>query len=283
MSEPISRRKFLKYATSSVLGVGMMGIGGAAWITRIEPAAYEVTYTTIPLPHLDPQFSGLTIVQISDIHFADWMTRERMLGVVEQVNSLQPDVIAITGDFVSGIWQNTPGDIVETLRALRPREALAACLGNHDHWTNARIVGQAVQDGGARLLLNEHVALQRGDATLYIAGVDDIWERQNDLDAALAGIPEQSPVILLAHEPDYADEVARTGRVGLQLSGHTHGGQVRLPFVGAPALPELGHKYDMGLFDVSGMALYVTRGVGMVAPYVRFNCRPEITHITLSL
>jgi predicted MPP superfamily phosphohydrolase len=143
------------------------------------------------------------------------------------------------------------------------------------------VVAQAIQDGGARLLLNGHIALTREDATLYLAGVDDIWERQHDLSAALSGIPTNAPVVLLAHEPDYADEVTLTGKVGLQLSGHSHGGQVRLPLVGALELPWLGEKYDMGLYDVGGMALYVTRGVGMIAPHVRFNCRPEIAQIEL--
>ena len=281
MPERISRRKFLTYTGGSVLGVGLMGIGGAAWVTRIEPQWFEVTSTAVRLPNLDPHFDSLTIAHISDLHLGDWMTRERIWGVVEQVNALHPDVIAITGDFVSRIWSSTPLDIVETLGRLQAREAKVAVLGNHDHWTNARVVGQAVHDAGIRLLLNEHVALRRGDAALYIAGVDDIWERQHDLDAALAGVPENTPVVLLAHEPDYADAVAATGRVGLQLSGHTHGGQVRLPLVGALELPYLGEKYDMGLYDVNGMALYVTRGVGMIAPHVRFNCRPEIARLEL--
>jgi hypothetical protein len=262
--------------------MGLVGIGGATWVTRIEPYAVEVTYTSIPLPHLDPRFDGTTLVQISDLHLGDWMTLERMQGIVEQVNELQPDIIAVTGDFVSRIWDSTPGEITQILRSLKAREAVVATLGNHDHWTNARTVGQAVLESGVSLLTNANIALHREDASLYIAGVDDIWERQHDLDVALAGIPQKSPVVLLAHEPDYADEVALTGRVGLQLSGHSHGGQVRLPGRGAMILPTLGEKYDMGLFDIDGMALYVNRGVGMVAPHVRFNCRPEITHITLT-
>jgi len=281
MSQPISRRKFLKYTASGVLGVGLTGIGGAAWATRIEPLALDVTSITIPLPNLDPRFDGLTIAHISDLHLGGWMTRERMWSVVEQVNALEPDVIAITGDFVTNIWEHTPADIVETVGALQAREAKIAVLGNHDHWTSASIVTDAVREAGATLFVNEHVALQRDDAALYFAGVDDIWEDQHDLDAALAGIPDSAPVVLLAHEPDYADDIAPTGRVGLQLSGHSHGGQVRLPLAGAPILPRLGEKYDMGLYDVDGMALYVNRGVGMVAPHVRFNCRPEITRIQL--
>jgi uncharacterized protein len=128
---------------------------------------------------------------------------------------------------------------------------------------------------------NTNMTIQRCESNLSIAGVDDIWERQHNLSKALDGIPTHSPVILLAHEPDYADEVTKTKSVALQLSGHSHGGQVRLPIKGALILPYLGQKYDMGLYDVDGMALYVNRGLGMIAPYVRFGCRPEITQITL--
>jgi predicted MPP superfamily phosphohydrolase len=281
MAQTISRRKFLTYASSSVLGVGTVGIGGTAWATRVEPFALETTTTTIPLPNLPPAFDGLTIAHISDLHFGDFMTREGIAAVIEGVNALQPDVIAVTGDFVSIILDDTPALITDTLAALHAREAVVAVLGNHDHWTDAPTVAHAVRQSGARLLLNEHMLLQRNDAALYFAGVDDIWEQQHDLDTALSGIPANAPVVLLAHEPDYADEVTEMGKVGLQLSGHSHGGQVRLPFIGAPRLPWLGEKYDMGLYDVDGMALYVTRGVGMVRPHVRFNCRPEIALITL--
>jgi predicted MPP superfamily phosphohydrolase len=142
-------------------------------------------------------------------------------------------------------------------------------------------VSSAVELAGFTLLPNRHIVLSRGGANLYLAGVDDIWAQRQNLSAALEGIPPDSAVILLAHEPDYADEVAASGQVGLQLSGHTHGGQVRIPGWGAPVLPWLGQKYDAGLFQVGGMALYVNRGLGMAVPYVRFNCRPEITHITL--
>ena len=144
------------------------------------------------------------------------------------------------------------------------------------------LAGLAVFQAGLTLLPNRHIALSRGDASLYIAGVDDIWVKKQNLDGALAGIPPDSAVVLLAHEPDYADKVAASQRVGLQLSGHTHGGQIRIPGWGAPVLPWLGKKYDAGLFHIDGMALYVNRGLGMIPPYVRINCRPEITHITLT-
>ncbi len=282
MADKISRRRFLKRAGGSVLGLGLTAIGGSAWITKIEPDLVEITHVTIPLPNLPASFDGMTLVQVSDWHLGQWMTLDRMLAIAGQANALQPDILVMTGDFLSIFLSTTYDDITQSIGAFTAREAVLAILGNHDHWTNAARVTEAVGKAATvKLLLNEHVVFTRGNDSLYIAGVDDIWEKKHDLNRALDGIPANAALILLAHEPDYADEVALTKRVGLQLSGHSHGGQVRLPFVGALATPYLGQKYDMGLYHIAGMTLYTNRGLGMVAPNVRFNCRPEITHFTL--
>lgn len=278
----ISRRRFLKVAATGVLGLGLPAIGASAYVTRVEPYLLDITRLTLPLPGLDPAFHGFTIVQASDWHLGAWMRPERMREIVGAINALQPDLIALTGDFVSRLEPDTARVLHHLLRALRAREGVAATLGNHDHWTAPAAVYGAIIGAGHRCLANAALAVRRGGAALYVAGVDDIWEGQHDLARALDGIPDGAPTILLAHEPDYADEVALTGRVSLQLSGHSHGGQVRLPGRGALILPRLGRRYDQGLYDVGGMALYVNRGVGMVAPYVRFNCPPEITHFTLA-
>jgi predicted MPP superfamily phosphohydrolase len=123
--------------------------------------------------------------------------------------------------------------------------------------------------------------LERGGSLLHIAGVDDVWERQDRLDLVLDRLPAEGGAILLAHEPDFADTSAATGRFDLQISGHSHGGQVIAPFAGPLRLPHLGRKYPLGLYRVGDMLQYTNRGVGMVYPYVRFNCRPEITLFTL--
>jgi len=166
---------------------------------------------------------------------------------------------------------------------LPPREGLGeggalASLGNHDHWTDADTVAGALSDAGLTVLRNAAREVADG---LWIAAVDDVWEQRADLDQALADVPASATVVLLAHEPDYADTVAAGGRVSLQLSGHSHGGQIRVPFVGPLVLPRLAHKYPAGLYRVSRMWLYVNRGVGLVRPAVRFNCRPEVTLLKL--
>jgi len=282
MAGKLSRRRFLRTVGGSVLGLGATAIGGTAWITKVEPQLVETTYLTLPLANLPPAFDGITLVQVSDWHLADWMTLDHMLEIAHQANDLQPDILVMTGDFLTWFGSTTYDDITRSMSAFTAKESVLAILGNHDHWTDAAKVAEAVGKAtNTVLLLNEHVVLTRGNDHLYIAGVDDIWEKKNDLDRALAGIPVDSAVILLAHEPDYADEVALSLRVGLMLSGHSHGGQVRLPFIGALVTPYLGRKYDMGLYKVGNMTLYTNRGVGMLSPNVRFNCRPEITHFTL--
>jgi hypothetical protein len=274
----------LKILGGSLLGAGVLALAARrlTYAALAATAEVEVTRVTIALRYLPAAFDGFTIAHLTDMHLGGWMTPERMFAAAEYVNDLEPDVIAITGDFIHDLSNVSPAALTRSLSTLRARECIVGVLGNHDHRHGAAQVAAAVEQAGLTLLPNRYIALSRGEASLYIAGVDDIWVRKQNLSGALDGIPPESAVVLLAHEPDYADEVAARRRVGLQLSGHTHGGQVRIPGWGAPVLPWLGKKYDAGLFNIDGMALYVNRGLGMIPPYVRINCRPEITHITLS-
>ncbi len=279
----VSRRKFLKLSAGSVIGLGLPTIVGGAYATQIEPSAVEITRLDVVLPNLPKAFDGMTLVQISDLHMGDWMTSRHMQDITQQVNALQPDVLVITGDFVSGTDPQTAVEAGRAVSKLVAREQILAILGNHDYWMDRSIpVRKALADtGNIFLMRNVRAPIERNGQTLYIAGIDDVWERRQKPDDALNGIPDGSAVIALVHEPDFADELARRRQVGLQFSGHSHGGQVRLPGIGALDLPYLGRKYDMGLYNLNGMALYVNRGLGMIRPFVRFNCRPEITHFTL--
>ncbi len=279
----LSRRHFLKLAAGGISGLSLVGIGGATYTTRVEPYRIGVTHVRVALPHLSPAFEGFTIAHISDLHMGEWITQEQLASMVTLVNALQPDFVALTGDIASRRYVGLQGEITALLDSLRAREGVAVTLGNHDHWLHAPTIRQAVLDSQAALLWNTHTEVERGEERLYIAGVDDVWEREADLIEALEEVPlEPVPTVLLAHEPDYADYVAENGRIGLQLSGHSHGGQVRLPGIGAPVLPRLGEKYDQGLYQIGALQLYVNRGIGMTSPHVRFNCPPEITLITLA-
>jgi hypothetical protein len=152
-------------------------------------------------------------------------------------------------------------------------------LGNHDHWEGAALAARVLAEAGVTLLVNQALRLDV-DAPLWLVGLDDVWERKHDLSAALAGTPDDECKLLLVHEPDYADRAA-SFPVDLQLSGHSHGGQINLPRYGRPVLPYLGQKYPAGLYRVGQMSLYTNRGIGVISPPVRFNCPPEVTLLTL--
>jgi uncharacterized protein len=275
-----SRRKFLRLLASLAL-VPAAGGGGYLYATRLEPGWVEVTEVALTLPRLDAAFDGFRLVQISDLHYdLAWMTAERLQAVVDLVNVQVADAIALTGDFVSsGLTDAKREALVDSLGKLN--KPTYAVLGNHDHWTAPQRVREIMRRTRMEDMSNRVITLRRGAAALHLAGVDDIWENQQRLEVVLKALPATGAAILLAHEPDYADTSAATGRFDLQLSGHSHGGQVRLPLLGAPILPWLGQKYPAGLYHVGTMAQYTNRGLGMVRPHVRFNCRPEITVFTL--
>jgi hypothetical protein len=259
----------------------LTGAGGWVYAHEIEPANVEITRLTLFLPRLASAFDGLRLVQISDLHMDSFMTRARLVGLMDQVNAARADVVAITGDFITGDPARYADDLIAVLRRLMPAVPVLAVLGNHDHWGGAEIVRGILRETPVLHIGNDVFVLRRAGDVLSIGGVDDYWERQDRLDVVLDRLPLEGAALLLAHEPDYADLSAVTGRFDLQLSGHTHGGQVVLPLIGPPILPHYGRKYPAGLYRVDDMLLYTNRGLGMVRPRVRFNCRPEIAVFTL--
>lgn len=278
----VSRRKFLKLSLASVLGTTLMGVGSLAYARDVEPTWVEVVRLPLTLPRLSPAFDGYRLVHISDIHMGTGMTPDHLRRIVEMVNAEQPDAVAITGDFVTfNPVAAAVTALADALSRLRPRDAAAAVLGNHDHWTDPAAIRRVLRQSSIHDLSNTVYTLRRGEAVLHLAGVDDYWERQARLDEVLARLPAGGAAILLAHEPDYADISSQTGRFDLQLSGHSHGGQVIVPFYGPLVLPTYGQKYPLGRYQVGTMIQYTNRGLGTVRPAVRFNCRPEITVFTL--
>lgn len=260
-------------------------VGAAAFaFSRVaDPRALEIETTRheLPLPGLDPAFDGYRVVQFSDLHMGTYLDRTRLLDAIEQVNRLEPDLAAITGDFVTFDPERFGGDLVAGLGTLRTRDGAVAVLGNHDHWTDPYLVRRFLRDAGVHTLNNQVYTVRRGPAALHVAGLDDWIEERADLAAALKRLPAEGAAILLVHEPDFADLAAASGRFGLQLSGHTHGGQIRLPRIGAPIVPPRGRKYPCGLYRVGEMWHYTNRGLGTAELRVRWNCAPEITVFTL--
>lgn len=251
---------------------------------HIEPERVQITHHTLTLPNLPRAFNGYRIVQISDIHFDDWMTRRRLEDDIDRIHQQNPDLVVITGDFVTYNARHSAQELVAAFRHLHAPDGVLAIPGNHDYWQPGGIqeIRQMMQTCNMIDLSNRCHTIRRGDDALYIAGVDDVIAQKSRLDQVLALLPDEGCTILLAHEPDFADISAPTGRFDLQLSGHTHGGQVRMPLHGPLTGPTYGKRYREGLwlFD-GGMQLYVNRGLGMTMLPIRLNCPPEIAVLTL--
>jgi uncharacterized protein len=247
---------------------------------KIEPYWLQVNTVPLTLPHLDAEFDGYRILQLSDLHIVDEMPQRYLDRVMQAANRQRPDLIAITGDIVTESPQRYAPRIEQALQALNA--PTVGVLGNHDHWTNPGIVRQIFQNSRVKDISNGVYTVHRGTAQLHIAGVDDVWVGAANLEAVMAQLPSQGVAILLTHEPDFADVAVKTHRFDLELSGHAHGGQVALPFIGTPVLPPYGKRYPVGQYQVEDLIQYTNRGIGMVSPRVRFGSRPEITVFQLS-
>ncbi len=255
-----------------------------------EIARHEISIPTlaIAIDNLPDAFHNFRIVQISDIHFDEFTEPYFVRRVVAHVNSLQPDMVLLTGDYTS--FTPMPRDYVmgamyrcaEVLRAIACPQRFAV-MGNHDSFLGAPTVKPILAAVGIPLLVNEYVPIERDGKRLWLCGIHDPMTHVPDLDSAIPQKPD-GPVILMSHGPDYADHLLTQPRgqlVDLMLSGHSHGGQVRIPFLPPYHLPTGGQKYIQGLFRLDRLQLYVNRGIGTVGLPFRLNCPPEITLFTL--
>ncbi len=281
----LTRRSFLKASAGAAAGLALYsGEIARHWI--------EVVEKDIQLPGLPAAFHGLRVAQLSDIHI-DLFTEPFFLRhAVELINRLHPHAVFLTGDFVTADMSSRKfaiGSAWQCANLLNQLTCKArfAVLGNHDVGVSRRHVTAALTANAVTVLANKSLAIERGSSRIWLAGLDDPLTGKPSPDQA---IPlairnrRNEPVILLCHEPDYADTLLQqeAGQsVALMLSGHTHGGQVRLPFLGAVDLPPLGEKYVQGLFQLGSLQLYVNRGLGTVELPFRLNCPPEITLFTL--
>ena len=280
MRHSITRRAFLGrlFAAAGVLGCG--AACGPAYARLVEPHWLEISRLIIKIPDLPQAMDGLTIAHLSDLHHGPYVPLGDISHAVAVTNSLHPDIVALTGDYISDD-SSYASPCAAAVAGLQARLGLFACLGNHDHWQGAQVVTAALERAGVRLLRNEAVPIDGKSAGLWIVGVDDICEGLDDLEQAMASVPTGASVVLLAHEPDFGDTASVWPSIVLQLSGHSHGGQVRLPFYGPLVVPAYAKQYPMGYYRLKHMALYTSRGIGLVPPPIRLNCRPEIAAITL--
>ncbi|WP_268625990.1 metallophosphoesterase [Paenibacillus alvei] len=278
------RRRLLRMMVGAVITMPM-AVGGYARF--IEPNNIRQRKLELDIHGLPASFNGLTIAHISDIHYGHHLSESKLASIVQDVQANQPDVICITGDIVDN-GDVVPAEIVPILRQLRAPYGSYAVLGNHDYrGRGAKAVENALQTAGIRVLRNDNVILRRNHEVLALAGIDDVLEGIPDMTRAMQGISGKMCCILLAHEPDWGT-VALNYQVDLQLSGHSHGGQVRVPLVGPLFLPTLGERYPDGLYMLERvdrpdrpLHIYTSRGLGTTFLPVRLLCPPEWTLLTL--
>jgi predicted MPP superfamily phosphohydrolase len=283
-----SRRRFLRTGIK-VLGGG--AVAGLGYALVVEPRWFQVTHWVFPVRDLPPSLHGLRLVQLTDIHHGPWLALPYVREVVDATNQLEPDLILLTGDYVHHSPEYIRPVMAELAR-LRAKVGIVAVLGNHDWWENASLtcaelarIGIPLIDNGRRLVTPDRRLIEGEGKGLVIAGVGDLWEDRPDYQQALGGLAESTPRLLLSHNPDVAEErefVESGLRVDLMLSGHTHGGQVAIPFVGTPMVPSrFGQKYAQGLVQGPVCPVFVCRGIGVSMLPLRAGVFPEIAVLEL--
>lgn len=278
----MTRRHFLK--TSLFAGAGLFGSGGllTGYSYNVEPKWIESKQIKLSFKRLPDAFHGKRVVQFSDVHIGHHFDLANLQHVVDKINETKPDALCFTGDLFDSWVSENPVRTGEILGKLEAPLGKWAVLGNHDYYTGVQETINILQKGGFTALVNRVQKMTVGHSFIYMAGVDDIWEGKPDLVLTLKGTDQDRFTLLLSHSANYAD-IAAKYPIDLQLSGHSHGGQVRLPMVGAITTPPFGDKYVMGHYKIerSSLQVYTNRGIGTSVHPVRFLCRPEITVITL--
>jgi len=238
--------------------------------------AFEVVKLDMPIASLPKDLAGFRIVQLSDLHAGPFITERQMVRIVTEANRLSPDLIVVTGDIIHSSKDYIPS-CVRALSRLRARHGIYACMGNHEYLVDPDVVRRAVEAIGIRMLINEGRILKVGESKFNLSGIDDLGYGVPDLRAALEGLDPAAPTLLLSHRPEAFPSAARQG-INLTLSGHYHGGQVKVKAFGIPFTPvRLLTKYVEGTFRIGTSRLYVSRGLGTTGTPVRLGSRPELT------
>jgi len=265
----LSRRNWL--ARSLFYGTPFAGFG---YGSVVEKRWLDVTRTTVPLHPRHAALAGLKIAVMGDFHHDDFGDNRLIRRAVEAINEEGVDLVFLVGDYIS----EDPDAIVplcEELRELRPRLGTIGVMGNHDRWHHDSILTTSLNEAGVRILINESQEFP----DFSIVGMDSHWGGASNLPVALRNLPEDKPILLGWHEPDTFD-LHDDPRIALQMSGHTHGGQICAPFYGPILLPKYGRKYPYGLYRRGPASLFVTRGIGTLTIPARFLCAPEVAILT---
>ena len=286
----ITRRGFIRLCILGALGL----VGGKGFVNS---RSLEFVKKKINLKRLPSAFNGLTVGQITDIHAGPLVPVELIKKGVDLIMSGQPDLIVLTGDFVSGatriLWTTYGGFkqrhydyCMKELSRLKAPLGIFAVLGNHDFWSGQKVaekIARGLENIGVRVLRNEAIPIEKKGQRLYLIGVDDYWEDSYSLTKALQGVPQDACRILLSHNPDVNENIeGLKERIDFIISGHTHGGQVVLPYMGALYIPSpFGQKYREGLVRDGERQTYISRGLGLFFVPVRLNCPPDVSLLTL--
>ena len=241
--------------------------------TEFSKEYFDVVNVDIELNNLDYEFNNYKIINLTDIHIGQWLTPEYLEGVVDYVNTLNPDLITLTGDYVSYILDSYENDLEKSFKKLKARDGKLAVLGNHDHWLGANKIRNILKKANIKDLSNVYLI-----KSLNIAGVDSCTVGADNLNIVLDKLPKTGASILFAHEPDFAKISSKTNRFDLQISGHSHGGQFIIPGTNiAHFRGPKSTKYPVGKYKVKNMIQYTSRGLGTNTFWMRINCKPEIT------
>lgn len=255
-------------------------LSSAAREALAEANTIIIEKVQVKLSRLPREFDGFRIVQLSDIHHSKFTGLDHINRAIRMANELEPDMIALTGDYVSHEDQYVP-PVAEAMGKLRARHGVYAVMGNHDHWTNGDLVSDMMKGEGICVLNNEGFRFELDGASIWLAGVDDLLAGLTDLPAALKGAHKKEMKLLLAHNPSII-RMAQPAGIDLMLSGHTHGGQIRLRETNESSLfPRRRRLLSSGLHLRGNTQMYITRGIGTVVLPVRYGCPPEVSLIEL--
>ena len=273
----LNRRQFL----SGLAATPLVAASAVATYARlIEPYHYLISETDVFIKDLPERFENFRITQLTDIHHSKILGIDEVRRVVNLAQQTKPDMFVLTGDYAT-TYRRFIEPCAEALSSLNAPEGVWAVLGNHDHYTDPELTTQALERRHIAVLNNRNTTLQRGPDAIQLSGIDDWTWNGTDWAKAFSGLQQQKPTLLLSHQPSVLD-LENVRNVSLILSGHTHGGQINLPWLGAPArLATKDLRYAQGLFHYGDVQLYVSSGTGVIGLPVRFGVRPEIAVLSL--
>jgi len=286
MAKKQTRRTFLKRIFGSFLTLLGLNSGGYLYAHRIEPSLLDIQEQQIKHPLIPKSFEGIKMVQFSDTHLGFQYNLSQFKKLAAKINDLQPDIILFTGDLMDEPNKYTEmNNLLPVLEKLHAPLGKYCIFGNHDHGGyGSEIYRNIMETTNFTVLLNESIPIKLKDgSSIYLLGIDDAMLGKPDLPLALKKVPNNRFTLLLSHAPDLAD-TALQYPIHWQISGHSHGGQVKIPFIGALVMPPFAQKYPEGLYSIgeeNPLTLYVNRGIGTTRLPFRFMAKPELTIFTL--